>query len=589
MILYFRSLAKGTTLWVVTAVIFISFTFISGSGFIGFGSDNSNVYASVGKRKIYKNELDGIEDAEKFVAHLAEVEFLKKHGFKVSNYKIAKELGVLRANPAFYDVNGAFDREKFQTWVVSNGVIDKLSNYLLVSQYKDFLRHSVVLTDSEQSKNIKDQFSKISFDILPIKAKQHKLPDVDAKELETYYNEHKSDFTTEEKLQLEYVTFDIENIKNVEPSDDEIKQYYQQNLESYIIPKGYQLRHILYKDQIQAKADLESLKKEKTLSLFKKLAKLRSIDSDTADKGGELGMISKNEISDQIFTVVEDHNKPGLITELVKSPFGTHLVYIDSIRDEQLRDLNDIYSLVKQELITHSSYQQFSDKLSELKYLSFEYSKNLKQLAEKMSLPYGTTTYSEIENLISKSEVLEHKEHFRSILTVDFIKNLRASEPIKMSEHKYYVVRPIRYEASQQLTYEQARESILNILRVEKRQQQLLAKARKQILDKTINFYDKKVITFNNITKSSSKLPLINIRTLFSADLHSIYTEFARFDDADYGISKGDLLLIKPTAKSVDYNSFNRQDFFNRSKLERTEQEVNIFSSIVKKIIRFFR
>lgn len=109
----------------------------------------------------------------------------------------------------------------------------------------------------------------------------------------------------------------------IEISDEEIQAYYDQ--------AKYELnaRHILVETEEEAKAIVEELKNGAD---FAQLAKEKSVDTGSGEKGGELGWFS-------VGTMVTEFNDAAYALELktvsepVKSDFGYHIIEVKEKRE----------------------------------------------------------------------------------------------------------------------------------------------------------------------------------------------------------------------------------------------------------------
>lgn len=110
---------------------------------------------------------------------------------------------------------------------------------------------------------------------------------------------------------------------DVEVTDEEIQKYYDQ------ASQELNARHILVEDEALAK---ELVKKLKAGEDFAKLAKEHSVDTGSAEKGGELGWFT-------VGTMVQEFNDAAYeleidkISEPVKSDFGYHIIQVSEKRD----------------------------------------------------------------------------------------------------------------------------------------------------------------------------------------------------------------------------------------------------------------
>jgi peptidyl-prolyl cis-trans isomerase C len=92
----------------------------------------------------------------------------------------------------------------------------------------------------------------------------------------------------------------------------------------------YRVRHILVKEEAEAKAIIEQLKKGVA---FAKLAKEKSIDNGSAANGGELpGWINQGMVVPEFFEGVMKTRKGSYTDVPVKSNFGWHVIKVEDAR-----------------------------------------------------------------------------------------------------------------------------------------------------------------------------------------------------------------------------------------------------------------
>jgi peptidylprolyl isomerase len=112
-------------------------------------------------------------------------------------------------------------------------------------------------------------------------------------------------------------------------TDAEVKKFYEENKARLERPESVRARHILVEKEGDAKSIIKALGSKKGDDLekeFEKLAKEKSIDPGSAERGGDLGYFSKDrmvkEFSDAAFAL-----KNGELTKNpVKSDFGFHVI-----------------------------------------------------------------------------------------------------------------------------------------------------------------------------------------------------------------------------------------------------------------------
>jgi peptidylprolyl isomerase len=135
------------------------------------------------------------------------------------------------------------------------------------------------------------------------------------------------------------------------PSEEEIKQFYEANKVQLIAPAQFHLAQIFLpaaENLSQEKAD-EARKKITELSAklgksgaeFAKLAKEYSAHKASADKGGDLGWFSEEQMVPEMRRAVAGLNK-GEVSQPIKSAEGWHLVKLLDKKPAGPRPLADI-------------------------------------------------------------------------------------------------------------------------------------------------------------------------------------------------------------------------------------------------------
>lgn len=151
----------------------------------------------------------------------------------------------------------------------------------------------------------------------------------------------------------------VDSLSLVSIGDGEVNKYYKQNIDKFKYPDKVRASHILIsanpdeirevilagpegkklsKDQLEIKvkkdvaAKLDKANKllseaKKDPAKFAKLAKENSDDTMSAQQGGDLGYFSKNEMV-EAFSKVAFSMKPNTISDVVKTPYGYHIILV---------------------------------------------------------------------------------------------------------------------------------------------------------------------------------------------------------------------------------------------------------------------
>lgn len=135
------------------------------------------------------------------------------------------------------------------------------------------------------------------------------------------------------------------------PSEDELKQFYEQNKAQLQSPPQYQIAQIYLPapesmekaraDEVAKKATDISAKLSKTPADFARLAKENSAHKESAEKGGEIGWVNEDVMVMEIRRVAARMNK-GDISPPIKSAAGWHIIKLLDKRAPSLRPLAEV-------------------------------------------------------------------------------------------------------------------------------------------------------------------------------------------------------------------------------------------------------
>lgn len=161
----------------------------------------------------------------------------------------------------------------------------------------------------------------------------------------------------------------VEKIK--EPTEEEISENYQNNKNMYADIK-LNAKHILVSENDLDLAK-EIIVKLKAGEDFGKLAKEYSIDPGSAERNGELGDFSPQDMVPE-FAAACLSLEPGQLSEPVKSQFGYHIIFLNS--------------KVKNELSLEEAKPHVYQAIMEAK-ISEEYEKELAKLHKEYKVVYS--------------------------------------------------------------------------------------------------------------------------------------------------------------------------------------------------------
>ncbi len=116
-------------------------------------------------------------------------------------------------------------------------------------------------------------------------------------------------------------------------TDEELKQRFEKEVAA-THKTEYLVRHILTKNEDEAKEIIAQLKNKKTN--FATLAKQKSIDVQSGNNGGSLGWINQGMVVPEFFAGVTGLEKGAISSTPVKSDFGWHVIKVEDTRPAKI-------------------------------------------------------------------------------------------------------------------------------------------------------------------------------------------------------------------------------------------------------------
>lgn len=151
--------------------------------------------------------------------------------------------------------------------------------------------------------------------------------------------------------------------KDTKISEDEMKSYFDKNKEQFAQAAAKRASHILFKPE-DKKTGQTVLSQVKDGGNFAALAKKYSVDTATAENGGDLGWPTTPYVPE--FETALGKLKKGQTSDLVQTPYGWHIIRVTDTRSASQKKYDDVKEQIEQILVQQrraDAYQKFLDEL----------------------------------------------------------------------------------------------------------------------------------------------------------------------------------------------------------------------------------
>ena len=144
-----------------------------------------------------------------------------------------------------------------------------------------------------------------------------------------------------DQLEVERVVRDVTKEGGV--PDPDVRKYYDQHRELYNKQEEVHARHVLVKDEVVAKMVAAKLKAGGD---FKELAKQYSEDEGSKGAGGDLGYFVRGRMVKE-FEQAAFTTPVGLVTPLVKTRFGYHIIKVEDKRAPRVQPFSEVQAEIR--------------------------------------------------------------------------------------------------------------------------------------------------------------------------------------------------------------------------------------------------
>ncbi|KAB2496414.1 foldase protein PrsA [Priestia endophytica] len=150
---------------------------------------------------------------------------------------------------------------------------------------------------------------------------------------------------------------------SIKITEKEMKEYFNENKDSFAQAAQVKASHILVDDEKTAKEMKEKLDKGED---FATLAKKYSTDTATSESGGELGYFEEGTMTDE-FDKKAFSMKKGEISDPVKTDYGYHIIKVEDVKEAKQASYKDSKAQVKEAIFNEKLQTEYSTWLEKKK------------------------------------------------------------------------------------------------------------------------------------------------------------------------------------------------------------------------------
>lgn len=498
-----RERTQGWIAGIIISIIILTFALWGIHSYFE-GNANNNVVAKVNGIDITKGQLSSWYDhlrrqaqaqigagnlakdenvlKNRALQSLIDIEVLKQASlsqrFLVSNNQVDSYL----QNMPEFQVDGQFSLERFQevlasAMVTTSEFLEVIKTTLLIDQPKLGIIFSSFVLPNEVDYTISlvNQEREIEYINLPFQSALTQGLVISPDKINAYYEQHKNDFMTPEQVSVEYVQLMLKDLSaNINPTDTMLKNFYNENINSYSQPMQWRLTDILIPVPAMASADdimKAQQQAEAALAAVKKGEDINKIAKSYSHLLASDNWVSLNQVPAELQKSVSDLVKAGQVSGLIKSAKGFVIVKALDVKAPKMQTFEEVKTKVRESYVHQHADEKFAQMRDQLADMTYEHPESLKLAATTLNLPIQSSElFVKDKNGLG---ILQYKK-VRDIAFSNDVLNLQNnSDVIQINPETVIVLRVKSHVASSLLPLKNVSKQIEDKLRAQEAETQV--------------------------------------------------------------------------------------------------------------------
>ena len=392
----------------------------------------------------------------------------------------------------------AFVRQRFQLSVPMYE--EQLRRSLIIDvRLKRMLTDNVIVTDDELRDVFRRANEKAKFEFVKVSVSDFESQVKPTEEqLREYFEANKPRYRTQPMRSFKLMTIDDSRMPGGEVDDRTLRGYYAQNRARFEVPDRIRASHILFMTEGETEEELKESEAEAAKVLeevragadFAARARRHSEDPGTADKGGDLGWVTRGQMvpdfEKQAFSLEQ-----GQISDVIKTEYGFHIIKVHERQNAQIQSFEEVKEEIRTELAREQNYLNRMKFTDEALVVAKKHGKDLEAAGRELNIPVATfekfsraqppPELSGSPNLLNAIFQADDGEVFpftdkSEVTTIVVVTEVVASRDLEFEEAKEEVASSFIRDESRRLAQEraetiasQAREANGNLRRVANR------------------------------------------------------------------------------------------------------------------------
>ena len=549
--------------------------------------------ADLQKKIIKRSVLDELIDS------ILVREFVNKNKFQISERTLISDI---RDNKIFH-TEKKFNPSRYQKLLESQGI--KTSDYERIRNselktlqfYNNIVESSFIAT--EQLKDLeKLKYQTRDFKLLSLSYKDFidnkKISS--EKEKKDFYVKYKNIFSMPEKFNVEYLVFNKKILKKqINISPENIENYYNENKFKYITAEKRRVKQIFLsniKGNKESNSELINtiFSKLKSNDIFESLATEYSNDQLSNKKEGDIGWVSRFDLSKNISDIIFNLENINDISEVLSTDQGFYIFKLDNIQEAKVKKFKEVKNIVKRDYEDSQITNRYETIYEDVSNILFENPSSLDKAEEFLSVKKITTGLSTLSKIKKNHKILNNEIVLSAIGSDGVYKENLNSQPLEVNENLVMLrikdKSPVVYKKYQSV--EKEIEALINTENSIVSMKDTIKDIEKKLssgsdISEIEKLTNKKVTSYLDVGRSDKNIPPSILLKLFSLtknnNVASIESGTGNYELIVLeSVKNGDSDLSNKSLKSMFYNEQVNAVLYSVIQSLREQANIKIYS-----------
>ena len=504
--------------------------------------------------------------------------------------------------PSLRRPDGSFDSDRYKALLSAQGQSPESFEANYRKELSGSLMPEAIALSALTPKTVKDQIALLSEEVrtakpLSFSANQYlaKVTSTD-EQLKAWFDKNPEQFRTAESAKVEYAVLSLDSIMaRIAPNQDELKTYYEQNKAKYGSPEQRRASHVLFnlsadandaaKAAARAKAEAALAEIKKDPAKFADVAKAKSEDAGSSEKGGDLGFFAVDgmvkAVADAAYAL-----KDGEVSSVVQSESGFHIVKLTGIKPAVVQAFDVVKGEIEAEYKRLQATKQFAESAEGFTNLAYEQGDNLKAVADKYKL--AVQTAENVSRLPAPQpgagQVLSNSKLLNTLFSETSIRGRKNTEAVEIAPSTLVSARIIDYTPAAVKPFESVKADVTKRVQSEQARKLAITSGDSKLKDlqtgkvQPEGFGDG-VLTVSRLNPAG--LPKASVEAIFRASSLKLPAYVGVEDDGGYTVYQ---VLSKKVGEGDEVQK-RRATLEQRADTSQTQQEFITYTDNLKKRI----